>query len=74
MLVDRAFTLTGAAAPLRAKWLASRGAVRSRLGDAAGAKADWAGAIAADARTACLRGPELEDRGLLGANYFDACV
>ena len=74
VLVDRASALAGATPPLRARWLASRGAVRSRLGDAAGAKADWAGAIAADARTACLQGPELEDRGRLSADYFDACV
>lgn len=58
----------------RAAWLVQRGEARARAGDDAGARGDYAAAVALDARAACF-GPGLpKRRERLSVGYFDLCL
>jgi tetratricopeptide (TPR) repeat protein len=63
-----------AGAELQAPWLALRGLTRARLKEAAGARDDFAAAVAADAKGICFGELFQARRDLLDPAFFDRCL
>ena len=55
-------------------WRVLRGQVRSRLGDAAGAREEFDAAVAQDAAAVCFDELADRERGRAATAYFDACL